>query len=388
MCRSLRTFLPLLSLVAFGCASPTRFAELPDLPGGEDISYAYDIDGRGRSIVGESFSSISSIHGEGVVWKQTGGMWSAQGFGLPAAPPNPLNSPGSGIDRDGSTCSGRVSFGEPTAPGIDTLAYACKPGSGLALLPLVPGDVEAQASSTTEGGVRLVGFGSPEVGYHHPFPTFWQKTGPAWAVSRIETAIEGWAFRIDASGRFAIGWARSPDSIKVFGADTAHEAVCWTRVGTNWSRAWLGALPGHPPYSQANGFSKRNARWVVGFSGDPSAQPRPVRWRLHNGQPVDLIDLGLLKGSSGGGANGVSDDGKRVVGGCFGDAGSDAFLWVEGEGMKSIREMLVAAGVSDIEKWKLTAATGISEDGHVVCGYGTRLVGGVERERAWVATLP
>ena len=67
---------------------------------------------------------------------------------------------------------------------------------------------------------------------------------------------------------------------------------------------------------------------------------------------------------------------------------SDSFLWEQENGitrLRSIQALLLAAGVTQVQGWQLTSATGISDDGHVICGYGTNPNG---KDPGWVATLP
>jgi hypothetical protein len=80
-----------------------------------------------------------------------------------------------------------------------------------------------------------------------------------------------------------------------------------------------------------------------------------------------------------------------VVGqGTSGDApetgGLEAFVWTEaggGTGMRSVRSVLAGAGI-DLTGWVLSSATGVSNDGRTVAGFG--LHNGLGE--AWVATLP
>jgi uncharacterized membrane protein len=187
------------------------------------------------------------------------------------------------------------------------------------------------------------------------------------------------ALAIDESGRSVVGWTRTPE----------HEASCWRMKGGTWRQSRLGALPGDRSYSQAHGLTRANGHFAVGFSGDPSVLAHPVRWRIPDGSPHAIEAMEILPGFSGGTANAVSKGGKRVVGSCYGEiAGefvSDSFVWDDGLGSRSLKEELIAAGATEVVGWALTSATGISEDGMVICGYGTNPDG---IERAWVATIP
>jgi uncharacterized membrane protein len=81
----------------------------------------------------------------------------------------------------------------------------------------------------------------------------------------------------------------------------------------------------------------------------------------------------------------VSADGTIVVG--FGNTapGSEAFIWDATNGMRNLKNLLVAAGVQEVEGWRLTEATGISADGRIIVGNGTNPSG---QNEGWVVALP
>ena len=81
----------------------------------------------------------------------------------------------------------------------------------------------------------------------------------------------------------------------------------------------------------------------------------------------------------------VSADGSVVVGYGSTAQGPEAFVWDATLGIRSLKEVLVAAGVSAVEGWLLTEATGISADGTVVIGNGTNPNGHAE---GWVSRIP
>jgi uncharacterized membrane protein len=80
----------------------------------------------------------------------------------------------------------------------------------------------------------------------------------------------------------------------------------------------------------------------------------------------------------------VSADGAIVVG--FGNTaqGSEAFIWDATNGMRNLKSVLVAAGRQEVERWRLTEATGISADGRIIVGNGTNPNGQTE---GWIAEL-
>lgn len=106
------------------------------------------------------------------------------------------------------------------------------------------------------------------------------------------------------------------------------------------------------------------------------------RWTAAGG----MIALGDLEGGIHQSiAFDVSADGTVVVGYGTRAQGPEAFVWDPKLGIRNLKEVLIAAGVSAVEEWRLTEATGISADGSVVIGNGTNPNGQTE---GWVARIP
>ena len=141
-----------------------RFWGLDHLPGGQDISYAYGMSYSGGMVAGESFSSISSVHGEGVAWvRASPDTWLPVGIGLPTY--DSLNSPAAGASGNAQWLVGRVSFTTPTAPDVDTDAYRWSETDGFELLGLPAGFKLAAATGANAAGNVIAGYGGPYVGY-------------------------------------------------------------------------------------------------------------------------------------------------------------------------------------------------------------------------------
>ena len=116
--------------------------------------------------------------------------------------------------------------------------------------------------------------------------------------------------------------------------------------------------------SEANAISA-NGMVVVGYSGSVA-----VRW-VGTGAPTSL--------GAPGNARAVSSDGSVIVG----NAGSEAFIWTAATGLTTVSSVAAAAGVS-LTGWVLSVANGVSANGKVIVGNGTRN-GVVE---AWYLRLP
>jgi probable HAF family extracellular repeat protein len=93
-----------------------------------------------------------------------------------------------------------------------------------------------------------------------------------------------------------------------------------------------------------------------------SAAPMAFAAIPASAQTASLLDLGALPGGSYSFVNGISADGKVVVG--FGASnGHKAFRWTQATGMASIQSGDFAAGA-----W--SSAAGVNADGSVVVGHG------------------
>ena len=80
----------------------------------------------------------------------------------------------------------------------------------------------------------------------------------------------------------------------------------------------------------------------------------------------------------------VNSDGSVVVGDAeTATGGIEAFRWTRADGMKSVRQLLEAAGVR-LDGWYLMKATAVSQDGRVIFGHGRNPAG---REQSWRAVI-
>jgi uncharacterized membrane protein len=81
-------------------------------------------------------------------------------------------------------------------------------------------------------------------------------------------------------------------------------------------------------------------------------------------------------------ANDISADGAAVVGVSSGTAGFRAIVWDAMKGIRDLADVLADLGV-EVSGWTLDEAMGISDDGRVIVGSGSKVgVGG-----AWMVVL-
>ena len=161
--------------------------------------------------------------------------------------------------------------------------------------------------------------------------------------------------QLPGGGTQTIPYAVSEDGQVVVGrADTndhGSPGFVWTKKTGMQS---LGHLP-NADYSPALGVSK-DGTVVIGQSGTLQTEVLPYRWTLNTG----MIALGNLSGGDGSGsANGITSDGKIIVGMANSISGDTAFIYDEASGMRSLGS-LVDPGQSE--------ATAVTLDGSIIVG--------------------
>src|SRR5262249_20881001 len=81
----------------------------------------------------------------------------------------------------------------------------------------------------------------------------------------------------------------------------------------------------------------------------------------------------------------VSADGSVIVGTSSSSSGSQAFIWDEADGMRSLQTVLASQGLgAALQGWTLTSAIAISSNGLTITGDGYDPQG---HQAAWIATL-
>ena len=381
----------LVSMLPVRAEGAAQFLPLPLLLPGDSTCFAYAMSSDGKLVVGESFSAKVTVHGEAALWSNASGNWVVQGLGLPAAPAGATNSPAGGISAGGTLLVGRSSFGSPTNPPIDTYAWCWQSAAGFRTLPIPSGLIVAQAVSTTEGGTTIAGFGSPDASYRQDSrPMVWRGSYASGWTGTLLDGNEGWALGVDMNGNRIVGWSRPANADPSIPGGQARSAALWSWAGGSWTKSWLGSLPADSGRGTVDMIAPRG-HFALGNSGTMDAN-RPVMWTLlPNGKPAKVEDLGMLPKSTLGIAKAATSNGRRVVGFCSRLEGDEfryeAFIWERGAGIRSLRELLIAGGASGVAGWRNLAATGISDDGNTICGYGTDPSSPEGHDMAWVATL-
>ena len=309
-------------LEAFRWSAGSGLQGLGELAGGSFDSEAFDASAFGDFVVGSSSSQTSGVNSREAF------LWSAETESMTGLGDLPGGAPRSvayGIASDGSVIVGSSSS-SGTGTGRDQ-AFRWSEDEGMVALPFLPG-----AAANSE------------------------------------------AYGVSNDGGVIVGAAASTTS----GAN-ATESFRWTPAG---GIQGLGDLPGGQYNGWANAVSG-NGVVIVGASSSTASGSNNVeayRWT----DAAGFEALGDLPGGSySSEAFATRADGDWIVGTSEGSDAATAFLWQAGSGLRAVSEILEQDGV-DLAGWRLTAATGISADGRVICGTG---INPQSFEEAWVAVL-
>jgi len=232
------------------------------------------------------------------------------------------------------------------------------------------GDIEggsfaSQALGASSDASCIVGWGASANGYE---AARWVDRRALAMGDLPGGAYHSAAALVSGDGRTIVGTGTSAEGPQIF---------VW-REGTGM--LGLGDLPGGSFSSEP--FDMTGDAGVIVGEATSAQGVEALRWTRETG----LQGLGDLPGGEfHGTALGVSGSGAVIVG--FGTTadGTEAFVWDAQNGMRSLKTLLVAAGVESVSGWRLSEASGVSDDGRTVVGTGRNGAGDTE---GWVARLP
>ena len=147
-----------------------------------------------------------------------------------------------------------------------------------------------------------------------------------------------------------------------------------------WNRKWIVHSPGSLANNSPSGDYAISAdgNTIVGEADGSFAEAFKTG-------PSGLIGLGDIPGgATASAAHGVSADGSVIVGEGRSRRGTEAFIWTEQLGMRSLQEYAASRGAS-LTGWQLTFADDVSDNGKVIVGQGINPDGQTE---AWVLFIP
>jgi probable HAF family extracellular repeat protein len=178
----------------------------------------------------------------------------------------------------------------------------------------------------------------------------------AWAVSADGNTIVGESYNIRQEG---LGYLIH-----------RMEPFRWT---ADKGMVSLGALPGASRQMGRAWDVSGDGQVIVGASSSPKGRMAAFRWtESTHMQPLhDLTLSDLTSGLSE--ALAVSSDGKTIVGYFnWSESRTDAFVWDAVNGMRKLSDVLVNQYGLDLNGVRLHSATGVSANGRVIVGWGSR----------------
>jgi uncharacterized membrane protein len=180
----------------------------------------------------------------------------------------------------------------------------------------------------------------------------------------------------------------SPDGMAIVGSSTTNmmgesEAFLWSS-----GMSGLGVLPGGTHNRGSGAMDVSGAVPPFGYTvvGQSSCDKgsQAFRWNGNSG----MVGLGYLSNVYYGSfAYAISADASVIVGDSYNDTGqSEAFIWKESGGMRSVKEVLEKDFKLDLTGWKLVSANDVSADGTtiVIVGGGVNPSGQAE---GWIAVI-
>jgi len=343
----------LIILISVSNSNAASFQGLGDLSGGEFYSRAHAVSGDGLVVVGDSRSAAAK-GGEAFRWTASGGMVS-----IGDLPGEPNLSRAFAVSQDGSVIVGRGR----SASGAEAFRWT-ESGGMVGLGDLAGGSYSSWGYDVSSDGSVVVGRGISASGSE---AFRWTESAGMVALGDLSGgSFSSWAYGVSADGSVLAG----------FGSSTSgSEAFRWTE---SLGIVGIGDLPGGTFSSGAFAISA-DGSVIVGRSRSELLW-EPFYWSQSRGSQ----GLGSLSGGSGW-AESVSADGSVVIGRSTTSLGYEAFILDQEHGMRNLKGVLENDYGLDLTDWILDYATGISDDGSVIVGYGTNPSGNRE---AWIAKLP
>ncbi len=279
-------------------------------------------------------------------WTEAGGLQNIGGEGGSVS-----------ISADGLVIAGNVL----DKTGLRTAGYwveSLGDGDGWTSIGSIPGAVPCDGSLSSAYGISgdgdvIVGLGwLPELCKAHGFR--WEEsTGMVDMGSTVPDRATR-ANAISDDTQVIVGWQDGPTGF---------------RQGAMWddtlSQTLFVSDTGNPVGEAQN--TNTDGSIVVGGSVGVDAW----RWQATDDGGAVVEAIGSLPGFNFRAiATDLSEDGTVVVGFAGFGGDRDAFIYIEGDGMRKLDDYLVELGILDAQGWDLFTPTGCSADGNVIVGWG------------------
>lgn len=341
-------------------ANGQSFQGIGELDGGIDQSVVLGVSGDGRVVVGESSSDSGR---EAFLWRDS------TFFSLGRFDGGEYSSVARAATFDGSGVVGArwtADFEQ------EAFLFADDEMRGLGDLsggPFVSGATDVSADGRVVVGTATIGPESPEFDLRNE--AFRWENGVMTGLGRLRGTQFSRAFGVSADGTLIVG-----DSFSRKGSGRA-EAFRWK----NGLMHGLGTLA--PDGGSGAEAISADGRVIVGHAFSVSRGFEAFRWTRGA-----MTSLGI----PGGGndftyATAVSANGSIIVG--WGESeqtsATAAYIWDAARGARVLADVLRDDYEITTEGWQLLQATGVSDDGKTIVGYGRNPIGDFE---GWVVRVP
>lgn len=323
------------------------FTGLGGLPNGTFIeSKALGVSGDGLVVVGSSDAlpiSGSPIR-EAFRWTQSVGL-----VGLGDLPGGEFLSAARSASYDGSVIVGSAR----STSGEEAFRWTTATG-------MVGFGTRSEANDVSADGSIVVGW---KEGLSN-FEAFrWTETTGMVGLGTVDGAVQSFAEAVSADGEIVVG-------------RTNTEGFRWTEAT---AMEGLGDLGGSLPFPVSEGYGiSADGSVIVGGARNSMGKDEAFLWTEVGG----MEGLGILPSQDFNASSDASADGSVIVGLPSIFIGGEAFIWDESDGLRPLKVVLENDFGLDLSGWDLIAATGISDDGNIIVGYGTNPDGFTE---GWVA---
>jgi probable HAF family extracellular repeat protein len=345
----------IFNLASADAAPTASFIPLGDFPGGNYYSEASDISSDGSVVAGSS--DPANIDAEAFRWTEQTGL-----FGLGTSL-SVRGTAGGAISGDGSVLAGNIFDSYPNRS-----VFLWTASAGMSRLQGAQFDT---ADGLSYDGKVLVGRLRSASGGYHAYR--WTEQTGAIDLGTLPITVrsgESDVNDVSADGSIVVGTSQTESG--------RFRAFRWSEP------SGMIPLSDFLPGGQSVAFAVSDDKSVIvgsAFVTLGSFFDEAVMWKS-SGEASVLGDLpGGVRSSS---AEGVSGNGKIVVGVSTSDRGLEAFRWTEKSGMRTVQSILKELGV-DTPGWRLESARAISADGSVITG---RAVNPNGRAEAYVVQIP